>query len=41
MLREKKSPADALRTAQIEMMRLTKWRSPYFWAPFVMQGEWR
>ena len=41
MLREKKSPADALRTAQIEMMRLTKWRSPYFWAAFVMQGEWR
>lgn len=41
MLRDKKSPADALRTAQIEMMRLTKWRSPYFWAPFVMQGEWR
>lgn len=40
MLREKKSPADALRTAQIEMMRLTKWRSPYFWAAFVMQGEW-
>ena len=41
MLREKKSPADALRTAQVEMMQLTKWRSPYFWAAFVMEGEWR
>jgi CHAT domain-containing protein len=41
MLREKKSPALALRTAQIELMRIPQWRSPFYWAPFVMQGEWR
>ena len=21
--------------------RHSRWRSPYFWAPFVMQGDWR
>jgi CHAT domain-containing protein len=41
MLREKKAPAVALRTAQIELMQVPQWRSPYYWAAFVMQGEWR
>jgi CHAT domain-containing protein len=40
MLRSSKTPAAALRAAQIEMLRLPQWRSPYFWAAFVMQGEW-
>lgn len=34
-------PAAALRAAQIEMMKQPRWRSPYFWAPFVLHGEWR
>jgi CHAT domain-containing protein/uncharacterized protein HemY len=41
MLRSGKTPAEALRAAQIEMLRIRQWQSPYFWAPFVMQGEWR
>ena len=41
MLRGNKSPAAALRGAQIQMLRTRQWQSPYFWAPFVMQGEWR
>ncbi|HEU4509454.1 MAG TPA: CHAT domain-containing tetratricopeptide repeat protein [Pyrinomonadaceae bacterium] len=41
MLRSNKSPAAALRAAQIEMLRTRQWQSPYFWAAFVMQGEWR
>jgi CHAT domain-containing protein len=41
MLRETKTPAAALRKAQIELMRVPQWRSPYYWAAFVMQGEWR
>ena len=41
MLRGNKTPAAALRAAQIEMMRTPQWQSPYFWAPFVMQGEWK
>jgi len=40
MLRNNKTPAAALRAAQIEMWRTRQWQSPYFWAPFVMQGEW-
>jgi len=41
MLRSGKTPAAALRAAQIEMLRTRQWQSPYFWAPFVLQGEWK
>ncbi|HKG97869.1 MAG TPA: CHAT domain-containing protein, partial [Pyrinomonadaceae bacterium] len=41
MLRGNKTPAAALRAAQIEMLRTAQWRSPYYWAAFVMQGEWK
>jgi CHAT domain-containing protein/tetratricopeptide (TPR) repeat protein len=41
MLRNGKTPAAALRAAQMEMLRTAQWQSPYYWAPFVMQGEWR
>jgi len=40
MLRTNKTPAAALRAAQIEMLRTKQWQSPYFWAAFVLQGEW-
>jgi len=38
---EKLRPAAALRAAQIEMMREERWQDPYFWAAFVLQGEWK
>jgi CHAT domain-containing protein len=41
MLKNKKTPAAALRSAQIEMLQVKQWQSPYYWAAFVMQGEWR
>ncbi len=41
MLRENKSPAAALRTAQMEMSRQKQWQSPYYWAAFVLEGEWK
>ena len=41
MLRSNKTPAAALRAAQIEMLRAGQWQSPYYWAAFVIQGEWR
>jgi len=41
MLRENKTPAAALRTAQIEMSRQRQWQSPYYWSAFVLQGEWK
>ncbi|HEX9945728.1 MAG TPA: CHAT domain-containing tetratricopeptide repeat protein [Thermoanaerobaculia bacterium] len=41
MLRDGLSPAAALRRAQLEMSRTAAWKSPYFWAGFSLQGEWR
>jgi CHAT domain-containing protein/uncharacterized protein HemY len=41
MLLEKKSPAEALRQAQIAMWHQNRWRSPYFWAAFILQGEYK
>ncbi|HEX6864618.1 MAG TPA: CHAT domain-containing protein, partial [Thermoanaerobaculia bacterium] len=35
------SPAAALRQAQVEMSRNPDWQSPYYWAGFSLQGEWR
>jgi CHAT domain-containing protein len=34
------SPAAALRAAQIRMWQTDEWRFPYYWAAFVLQGEW-
>jgi CHAT domain-containing protein/Tfp pilus assembly protein PilF len=42
MLGAKKLPAAAaLRAAQIAMLREQRWHSPYYWAAFVLQGDWR
>jgi len=40
MLKGNLRPAAALRAAQIELSRSPRWSSPYYWAGFVMQGEW-
>lgn len=34
------SPAAALRIAQLEMLAQPRWRAPYYWAAFALQGEW-
>ncbi|MBX7219914.1 MAG: CHAT domain-containing protein [Blastocatellia bacterium] len=41
MLTGKQRPAAALRAAQVEMLHSNRWKSPFYWAPFVLQGEWR
>jgi CHAT domain-containing protein/tetratricopeptide (TPR) repeat protein len=41
MLKQGERPAAALRAAQVEMWRSAQWRSPYYWAAFTMEGEWR
>jgi CHAT domain-containing protein/tetratricopeptide (TPR) repeat protein len=41
MLKRGLRPAAALREAQIGMLHSSDWRSPYYWAGFVLQGEWR
>ena len=40
MLQEKRSPAAALREAQLAMWQTRRWRAPYYWAAFVLQGEY-
>lgn len=41
MIKDRVPPAAALRAAQIEMLKQPRWQAPYFWAAFVLQGEWR
>jgi CHAT domain-containing protein len=41
MLQQNRSPAAALREAQLMMLQQERWRPPYYWAAFVLQGEWR
>ncbi|MBA2524990.1 MAG: CHAT domain-containing protein, partial [Pyrinomonadaceae bacterium] len=41
MLKQGQRPAAALRSAQVEMWKQKQWQSPYYWAAFTMQGEWR
>ncbi|HLJ25850.1 MAG TPA: CHAT domain-containing protein [Candidatus Angelobacter sp.] len=41
LLGQGKSPAAALRQAQIAMFNNQQWRDPYYWAPFTLQGDWK
>ncbi|NEO54607.1 MAG: tetratricopeptide repeat protein [Okeania sp. SIO3B5] len=36
-----KNPVEAMRETQLEMLSSDNWKAPYYWAPFVVQGEWR
>jgi CHAT domain-containing protein/tetratricopeptide (TPR) repeat protein len=40
MLEKDMSPAAALRSAKLKMMRDKQWSAPYYWAGFVLQGEY-
>jgi CHAT domain-containing protein/Tfp pilus assembly protein PilF len=35
------SAAGALRQAQLSIWKERQWREPYYWAAFVLQGEWK
>jgi len=41
MLIEGLRPAAALRAAQVSMLKEKQWVAPYYWAGFVIQGEWK
>lgn len=41
LLRENLTPAAALKQTQQEMRTETEWTHPYYWAAFILQGEWR
>jgi CHAT domain-containing protein/predicted negative regulator of RcsB-dependent stress response len=34
-------PAAALQKAQLKLAHQSQWRSPFYWAGFVLQGEWK
>jgi CHAT domain-containing protein len=41
VLREGRTPAAALRQAQLGMWRTARWKLPYYWAAFQVQGDWQ
>jgi CHAT domain-containing protein/tetratricopeptide (TPR) repeat protein len=41
MLKDGMSAGAALRVAQLELSGQKRWASPYFWAGFVLHGEWK
>jgi CHAT domain-containing protein len=41
LLGGKMTPSAALRAAQREMLQSSQWHSPYYWAAFELQGEWK
>jgi CHAT domain-containing protein/tetratricopeptide (TPR) repeat protein len=41
VLRRGRTPAAALRAAQLSLQEEPGWQAPYYWAGFVLQGDWR
>ncbi len=41
LLGPKPSPSDAIRKAQLAMISGKKYSAPFYWAPFVLVGEWK
>jgi CHAT domain-containing protein len=40
MFERRLSPPAALRAAQLDLLKNTKWKAPFYWAAFVLQGDW-
>ncbi|HEY6986137.1 MAG TPA: CHAT domain-containing protein [Rhodanobacteraceae bacterium] len=41
LLQQGRRPQDALVDAEHEMQREARWRAPYYWSGYVLQGDWR
>ena len=41
LFRDGEPPAEALRQAQNALRNRPRWRAPFFWAGFVLQGDWK
>jgi CHAT domain-containing protein len=35
------SPSNAMREAQLAMISNKKYSAPFYWAPFVLVGDWK
>ncbi len=40
LLRDGLRPAAALRRAQVALSNERRWSAPYYWAGFIIQGDW-
>ena len=36
-----KSKADSLREAQLKLLKNKEFENPYYWAPFIILGDWK
>jgi len=41
LIEGKQGKAAALRSAQLELLRSQEYNDPYYWAPFVLVGQWQ
>lgn len=41
LLSDGDDPVSALRKAQLDLASERRWRDPYYWGGFVLQGDWR
>jgi CHAT domain-containing protein len=41
LARQSPAPASAMRAAQIAMIEGKKYSAPFYWAPFILVGDWR
>ena len=41
LIEGKLNKAEALRQAKLEITEEGKWAQPYFWAPFILIGNWK
>ena len=40
LFERKLAPAAALKAAQVELLTNTQWKDPFYWAAFILEGEW-
>ena len=41
ILQRHESPSASIRNAQMELRKQARWRSPFYWGAFVLEGDWR
>jgi CHAT domain-containing protein len=41
ILQRQESPTASMREAQMEVRKQARWRSPYYWGAFIIEGDWR